>query len=573
MGVLVADDAHVQAAVGAGGVEGARDRLEEVLVRDARYAVLQGDLVGVVAAGGDAGLVEHGRGEGAGLDVAGLLVGRDAALAEVVQLHVVVRLGEAEVVAVVVHPVVGHEQVAGHVVDVVAAGHEVGRVAGRLVPGIGELTGVVAHRGDRGLEEAARAQRAAPRLVGVGVVADRGHRRGAGHVDLVPGEGRGDVGEGAGGLGAALGVGPAADHVVGRGLADLGRGHRRVGREVAPGGREAGAAAGGGGALVGGVDQQGVGADDGRGLVEGADLGGVDAGAQRLGRGVGRDLGAGEQVAGEEQPVLRAEELHDHVVGRQRQRDGGEGAGGVVGELEGVLGAALGAGEGALEDLLDRVVLHLVGTVQHVAGDRVDQERVGEGVAAGVVDDVGLVDRADGAVGEGQGAQAHLLLLGEAGHGQAGPRDRAGDGLVHALADLRERRAGDAAADVGRGLDPCLDGGQLGGGDGGGVGDAGQGGGDVGDLAAGDAHGDHRADRGGEVPEALAEQHGVAGLGGRAALRVGVGGEPLGVDQLQVGHRGAGQAEEAGVVLEEGAGRTHRVAGGRRGEHAVVGEE
>ena len=135
VGVLVADDAHVEAAVGARGVEGAGDRLEEVLVGDAGRAVLERDLVGVVAA-------EEARaaaGDGAGLGVADLLVAGDAAAAAVVELQVVVLLGEAEVVGVVVHPVVRDEQVVDRGVDVVAAGHELRGVAPAVVPGVGEL--------------------------------------------------------------------------------------------------------------------------------------------------------------------------------------------------------------------------------------------------------------------------------------------------------------------------------------------------------------------------------------------------------------------------------------------------
>ena len=66
--VLVAEDADVQVAVDARRVERARDRLEEVLVGDRRDAVLERDLVGVVAAL-EARLAA---GERAGLDVAEL---------------------------------------------------------------------------------------------------------------------------------------------------------------------------------------------------------------------------------------------------------------------------------------------------------------------------------------------------------------------------------------------------------------------------------------------------------------------------------------------------------------------
>ena len=571
VGVFVADDAHVQRTVGAGRVERSGGRLEEVLVGDAGDAVLQGDLVGVVAAGGDTGGLEDRAGQGAGLHVADLGVGGDTAAAEVVELQVVVRLGEAEVVAVVVHPVVRDEQVAGHEVDVVAARHQVGRVALRLVPGVGELTGVGAGGGDRRLQQAARGERAGPGLVGVGVVADRRHRGDTGHVELVPGEGRGHVAEGPGGHGAVVGVDPAADDVVARGLADLGRGHRRVGREVAPGRVEADATTSAGGAGVAGRHQQAVGAHDRRGAVEGADLGAVDAGLERLGGGPGDDLGAGEQVPGVEQLVLGAEELHDHVVDGQGQGRGGEGRGEVVGELERVLRAALGVAEGALVDLVDLVVLDLVGAVQDVAGDGVDHEGVGEREAVLVVDDVGLVDRADGAVGHREGPQPDLLLLGEAGDGQAGPGGDRADGAVDDGADLLQRRVGDGPADVAGGLDPALQRGQRRGRSR--LRRTDQGGGDVGDLAAGDTDGHHRAQGGGEVAEALAEEHGVPGRGGGAALRVGVVGELLLVHQLQAGHRRAGQAEQGGVVLEVRAGGGDRVLGGRAGQGTVGGQQ
>ena len=123
VGVLVADDAHVQATVGARCVERAGDRLEEVLVRDAGRAVLERDLVGVVATE----VRRLAAGQGAGLGVADLLVAVDATAAQVVELHVVVGLGEAQVVGVVVHPVVGHEEVRDGRVDVRAARGELGR--------------------------------------------------------------------------------------------------------------------------------------------------------------------------------------------------------------------------------------------------------------------------------------------------------------------------------------------------------------------------------------------------------------------------------------------------------------
>ena len=123
--VLVRDHRHVVGTVGAGGVERAGERLPEVLVGDRRDAVLQRQLVGVVAA------VE---GTPAGLRVAdlGVVLPRRGGVAEVGHLHVGVQLGEPEVVAPVVHPVVADEEV-GHrgVVVVAAAGHVVERRSGR----------------------------------------------------------------------------------------------------------------------------------------------------------------------------------------------------------------------------------------------------------------------------------------------------------------------------------------------------------------------------------------------------------------------------------------------------------
>ena len=214
VGVLVADDAHVERAVGARGVERAGDRLEEVLVGDAGDAVLQGDLVGVVPTEVRRGAA----GQRAGLDVADLRVvraGRVGVPAQVVLLEVVVALGEAEPVAVVVHPVVRHEEVGGREVDVVATGAQLGRVALRVVPGVRERVEVLPGGGERRLRGAAGGQRVAPGLTVAGVVAAGGERRRLGGVVVVP---RGAVGllEGARG-GAARAADPAADHGVLRG--------------------------------------------------------------------------------------------------------------------------------------------------------------------------------------------------------------------------------------------------------------------------------------------------------------------------------------------------------------------
>ena len=214
MGVLVADDRHVRRPVGAGAVEGAGDRLEQVLVRDAGDAVLQRDLVGVVAA-----LVRRRTAvERAGLDVADLgvvLPRRVRVAAQVVELQVVVLLGEPEVVGEVVHPVVRHEQVRGRRVDVVARRVQLGRVALGVVPRVGERVGVLTGRRHRRLGRAAGGERAQPGLVGAGVVADGGERGGAGLDQVVPGPGGLHVLERPAGRGAARRAGvPAADDGV-----------------------------------------------------------------------------------------------------------------------------------------------------------------------------------------------------------------------------------------------------------------------------------------------------------------------------------------------------------------------
>ena len=174
---------------------------------------------------------------------------------------------------------------------------------------------------------------------------------------------------------------------------------------------------------------------DGRG-VEGADLCRVGAGRDAL-RGVGGELGVGREVAGDQQGVALPD-LHDEVVDRCAGGERVDGAREVVGELEGVLGAALGRGDRAGEDVVVGEVLRLVVAGKDVAGDPVDERGEGDAAAGGDVDDVGLEDRAHGAVGHRQGAQAHLLLLGEAGHDEAGPA-----GADRAF-DVRDLERGDA---------------------------------------------------------------------------------------------------------------------------------
>ena len=80
--------------------------------------------------------------------------------------------------------------------------------------------------------------------------------------------------------------------------------------------------------------------------------------------------------------------------------------------------------------------------------------RVGQRGAAGDVDDVGLEHGTDRAVGHARGRAAAPLLLGEAGHGEAGPAVRDGGD------DVADVAGGHGAADVGGGLEPALQRGQ-----------------------------------------------------------------------------------------------------------------
>lgn len=236
------------------------------------------------------------------------------------------------------------------------------------------VPGVVPHRRDRRLLEAACGQRREPALVGVGVVADRGQ---AGHPDgrveqRVP---RTGVGQALQLRPGALGhLGPARDHIVGRDrFVAAGRGGVGSAGEVGPA-RVAARQVTGLRAGIGGGDGHRVAADEER-VVEGTDLDRVRPGVDLLG-GVGRRLGTGEQITLHEQLPVRAEELHGEVVGRQPDRDRGQGAGLVVGDLEGVLRAA-GAERGAGERTLDVVlVVDVVTAQEHLAGDRVDQHRL-----------------------------------------------------------------------------------------------------------------------------------------------------------------------------------------------------
>ena len=151
---------------------------------------LQRDLVRVVAA---REVERRTAGDRAGLDVAQLRVALAAVrirarrrVPEVVELRVEVRLGEAEEVREVVHPVVAGEQVRDGRQDVVAAGHEHRRVALARVPRVRPRIGVVAVGVVRLLAGSARPEAAEQLAVVPGVhprrclervVADRRERR------------------------------------------------------------------------------------------------------------------------------------------------------------------------------------------------------------------------------------------------------------------------------------------------------------------------------------------------------------------------------------------------------------
>ena len=278
----------------------------------------------------------------------------------------------------------------------------------------------------------------------------------------------------------------------------------------------------------------------------------VDAGRQRAAGRVGDALGAGQQVAGGEHLTVRADDLHDDVVERVGgARDHVDPPRGVVGELERVHRTALGRGDLAVERHGVGGLLDLVLAVQDPTGDRVDHQRVGEGAAALDIDDVGLEDGADGAVGERERPEPGDLLLGEAGDLEPGPA-----GADHRVEDVAE---GDVAADVLRRLQPCLgrsQDGVVGGGR-----RPGQRRGDVDDAAVGDPDGDHAAERGRHAAEALAEDHGPG---------VGVG-ELVAPDQIQARDLCRTDAEQVGVRGEPGPGRRGCIA--HRGTEVAGGGE
>src|SRR5258707_14491527 len=102
-------DADINVAINAGTVQRRRDGLEEILVRDAGYAVLLSNLVGIVTS------QVHpvwSAGNRPSLDVADfwiVLSGR-LGVTEVVQLHVRVLLGKAKKVGKIVHAIVRYEE-------------------------------------------------------------------------------------------------------------------------------------------------------------------------------------------------------------------------------------------------------------------------------------------------------------------------------------------------------------------------------------------------------------------------------------------------------------------------------
>ena len=204
----------------------------------------------------------------------------------------------------------------------------------------------------------------------------------------------------------------------------------------------------------------------------------------------------------------------------------------VVGDVEGVLGTARRSAVTSPwkpEDSLDCSTW--CSRWSTVAGDGVDHDGVGLDRVAVDVDDVGLDDRADGAVGHRQAAHAGELVLGEAGDLEGGP----------ALARRRLGRRGqvaerDVEADRVGGLRPSPAG-LVEGRRRHGVGALGQRRGDVGDPAVGDADGDHAAEGGREAPPGPVKLWRKS-TARRRALR-----QPLVVDQLQGVDLGDGEAQ------------------------------
>ncbi len=162
--VLVGDDGHVEVAVDAGRVGRTADGLPQVHVGDGGDAVVQGDLVGVVAAqvaGGSSAdrtrlRIAHLR----------IVLPIDAGGAQVPELGVAVGLGETQEVGPVVHPVVLGEQVGDGGVDVVVRKEATGmgqhrRIAARGLPSVGPRE-VVVTCGAHGPVRHRRRQRAQP---------------------------------------------------------------------------------------------------------------------------------------------------------------------------------------------------------------------------------------------------------------------------------------------------------------------------------------------------------------------------------------------------------------------------
>ena len=109
MRILVRDDAYVHVTVNTRAVQRCCDRLEEILVCNTGNAVLQGDLVGIVASQIHAVRTTRNR---TGLDVSDFWIIFSARLsvAQVVQLQIRVLLGEAQEIRPIVHAVVRHEK-------------------------------------------------------------------------------------------------------------------------------------------------------------------------------------------------------------------------------------------------------------------------------------------------------------------------------------------------------------------------------------------------------------------------------------------------------------------------------
>ena len=209
--------------------------------------------------------------------------------------------------------------------------------------------GVLTRRRDRGLEEAARGERAQPGLVGARVVADGGEASGCrpwagGPRRRAPRRSR----RGRSGWSSRWRRPSSRSRSCRRCCSATSRAWGWRGSSATSGCPGSGA----GRRRVAGDHAGRVGARSherhGR-RVERADLHGVDTGRDRR-RGVGRDLRAGRGVARGEQRARGAEELdHDVIGGHGCGRRRHDLAGGAVLDLERVRGAARGGGDRALE--------------------------------------------------------------------------------------------------------------------------------------------------------------------------------------------------------------------------------